>query len=47
MSSDILSLEEVLIPLRAKSGSLAPPPLRLLVVSLAGGVLMDSLSVEA
>ena len=47
VNTDSLSLEEVLISLRAKGGSLAPRPLMLLVVSLAGGVLMDSLSVEA
>lgn len=46
MNTDSLSLDEVLLPLRAEGGSLASPPLRLLVVSLAGGVLMDSLSVE-
>lgn len=44
---DSLSLDEVLNPLRAEGGSLAPPPLKVLVVSLAGGVFIDSLSVEA
>ena len=47
VSIDSLSLDEVLVLLRAKGGSTAPPPLRLLVVSLAGGVSMDSLLVEA
>lgn len=46
VSIDSLSLEEVLVPLRAEGGSWAPPPLKVLEVSLSGGVLIDSLSVE-
>lgn len=47
VNTDSLSLDGALNPLRTKGGSLAPPPLRVLVVSLADGVLIDSLSVEA